>query len=86
MDALNFTKTVTRAVPHVDGRAPLKVERREGQDRLADLYMRDPLRVLFPRPQQDESFPAVLATASGGRTQRLRGGADMRLRPNADNC
>lgn len=66
MDALNSDKTATRAVPAVDGRATLRVERRDGGDRLADLYMRDPLRVLFPRPQADEPFPAILATTSGG--------------------
>jgi urease accessory protein len=55
-----------RLVPRVDGCALLKVERREGCDRLADLYMRDPLRVLFPRPCADEPFPAILATVSGG--------------------
>lgn len=66
MDALNFNPTVARAAPRVDGRAVLRVERRDGRDRLADLYMRDPLRVLFPRPMDDEPFPAILATTSGG--------------------
>ncbi len=66
MDALNPNKTATRAAPRVDGRATLRVERRDGCDRLADLYMRDPLRVLFPRPRDDEPFPAILATTSGG--------------------
>ncbi len=66
MDALNLHSVAKRAVPRVDGRALLSVERRDGTDRLADLYMRDPLRVLFPRPQGDEPFPAILATISGG--------------------
>ena len=66
MDALNFNRAATRGPPRVDGRALLSVERRDGCDRLADLYMRDPLRVLFPRPSSDELFPAILATTSGG--------------------
>ena len=50
----------------MDGRALLAVERSDGQNRLADLYMRDPLRLLFPRPPANEPFSAVLATISGG--------------------
>ncbi len=58
--------------PRVDGKAVLRVKpgADDGQggnrSRLADLYMRDPLRVLFPRPAEDEPMTAVLATTSGG--------------------
>lgn len=57
---------LTAAAPRVDGRCVLRVERAEGATRLADLYMRDPLRLLFPRPAAGEHFQAVLATTSGG--------------------
>jgi len=55
-----------RLVPPVDGRALLKVAREGTRDRLADLYMRDPLRVLFPNTPAGEPLSAVLATTSGG--------------------
>ncbi len=54
-----------RAMP-VDGRLLLRVARRDGADRLGDLYMHDPLRVLFPRPAAGDPMQAVLATTSGG--------------------
>jgi urease accessory protein len=41
---------------------------RDGQTRLADLYQRDPCRVLFPDPEPGEPPQAVLATTSGGVT------------------
>jgi urease accessory protein len=41
---------------------------RDGQTRLADLYQRDPCRVLFPDPEPDEPPQAVLVTTSGGVT------------------
>jgi urease accessory protein len=74
VDALTFPSVSTRgdapptaqAIPPVDGRALLRVEKRDGATRLADLYMRDPLRLLFPRAPEGEPFSAVLATTSGG--------------------
>ena len=39
---------------------------REGASRLAHLYQRDPLRVLFPTPVAGEPPLAVLVTTSGG--------------------
>jgi len=42
--------------------------RRDGQTRLADLYQRDPCRVLFPDPEPGEPPQAVLVTTSGGVT------------------
>jgi len=41
---------------------------REGKTRLADLYQRDPCRVLFPEPEPGEPPQAVLITTSGGVT------------------
>lgn len=41
---------------------------REGKTRLADLYQRDPCRVLFPDPEPGEPVQAVLLTTSGGVT------------------
>jgi len=59
---------LSNAAPRVDGKAVLRVKPGGpgGRARLADLYMRDPLRVLFPRPAEDEPMTAVLATTSGG--------------------
>jgi urease accessory protein len=61
---------LSHGAPRVDGRAVLRVkpgpEGGDGRARLADLYMRDPLRVLFPRPAEGEPMTAVLATTSGG--------------------
>ena len=67
MDASSPDPTVSSAVPsQVDGRLMLRVERADGADRLRDLYMHDPLRVLFPRPAKGDPLQAVLATTSGG--------------------
>ena len=41
---------------------------REGKTRLADLYQRDPCRVLFPDPEPGEPVQAILLTTSGGVT------------------
>lgn len=41
---------------------------RDGATRLADLYQRDPCRVLFPDPEPGEPPQAVLVTTSGGVT------------------
>lgn len=41
---------------------------RDGSTRLADLYQRDPCRVLFPDPEPGEPVQAVLLTTSGGVT------------------
>jgi urease accessory protein len=41
---------------------------RDGETRLADLYQRDPCRVLFPDPEPGEPPQAVLVTTSGGVT------------------
>jgi len=62
-------------VPPVDGRATLGIARVDGANRLRTLYMRDPMRLLFPRAGAGEPFAAVLATTSGG----LVGGDSLAL-------
>ncbi|MCX7361583.1 MAG: urease accessory protein UreD [Alphaproteobacteria bacterium] len=48
---------------------------RDGATRLAELYQRDPCRVLFPDPEPGEPPEAVLITTSGGVT----GGDTLKL-------
>jgi urease accessory protein len=49
-----------------DGVAEIGFDRRDGLTRLAHLYQRDPLRVLFPTPGLGDSVLAVVVTTSGG--------------------
>jgi urease accessory protein len=49
-----------------DGAAEIHVGCRSGVSRLAHLYQRDPLRVLFPAPAAGDPLLAVLLTTSGG--------------------
>mgnify|MGYP001810168843 CR=1 FL=1 len=64
-----------RAWPGMQGRAELGFVRLDGADRLARLYQRAPLRVLFPTPPAGEPPIAALVTTSGG----LAGGDRMDL-------
>ncbi len=48
---------------------------RDGMTRLADLYQRDPCRVLFPDPEPGNPPEAVLVTTSGG----VAGGDALRM-------
>jgi urease accessory protein len=50
----------------VHGIAEIGFAYRDGTTRLAHLYQRDPLRVLFPEPAEGDSTLAVLVTTSGG--------------------
>jgi urease accessory protein len=50
------------------GECRVAFDLRDGQTRLADLYQRDPCRVLFPKPEPGEPPQAVLLTTSGGVT------------------
>ncbi|MBM3566338.1 MAG: urease accessory protein UreD [Alphaproteobacteria bacterium] len=50
----------------VSGAAEVVFARKDGATRLAHLYQHDPLRVLFPRPEDAAQPVAVLATTSGG--------------------
>jgi urease accessory protein len=50
----------------VSGAAEISFARRGEATRLAHLYERDPLRVLFPAPEAGESPLAAIVTTSGG--------------------
>lgn len=50
----------------VHGAAEIGFARRDGATRLVHLYERDPLRVLFPRPEAGEPPQAAIVTTSGG--------------------
>jgi urease accessory protein len=50
----------------VRGAAEIGFARRNGATRLAHLYERDPLRVLFPRAEPGEPPMAAIVTTSGG--------------------
>jgi urease accessory protein len=50
------------------GESRVAFDLRDGRTRLADLYQRDPCRVLFPQPEPGEPPQAVLITTSGGVT------------------
>jgi urease accessory protein len=49
-----------------EGAAAIGFARRDGISRLAQLYQRDPLRVLFPAPAAGDPPVAVIVTTSGG--------------------
>ena len=57
------------------GESRVVFARRDGATRLADLYQRDPCRVLFPDPEPGEAPQAVLVTTSGG----VAGGDVLRM-------
>jgi urease accessory protein len=49
-----------------EGAAEIRFSLRDGISRLAQLYQRDPLRVLFPAPARGDPPVAVIVTTSGG--------------------
>jgi urease accessory protein len=49
-----------------EGAAEIRFGQRDGITRLAQLYQRDPLRVLFPAPAAGDPPVAVIVTTSGG--------------------
>ena len=49
-----------------EGAVEIRFGRRDGVTRLAHLYQRDPLRVLFPAPAAGDPPVAVIVTTSGG--------------------
>ncbi|MCP5368942.1 MAG: urease accessory protein UreD [Hyphomicrobiales bacterium] len=64
--------------PHrirVRGAAELRYARKHGATGLDHLYVRDPLKLLFPRPEAGEPPTAVVVTTSGG----LVGGDELSL-------
>ena len=56
---------------------------RDGTTRLAHLYQRDPLRVLFPRAEEGEPPVAAIVTTSGGLVAGDRLDIAVRLGPGA---
>ena len=61
-------KTSSLRLQRASGACRVSFTLREGKTRLADLYQRDPCRVLFPDPEPGEPVQAVLLTTSGGVT------------------
>ena len=53
-------------INRIDGAAEIRFALRGGATRLAHLYQRDPLRVLFPAHDRGEPALAALVTTSGG--------------------
>jgi urease accessory protein len=62
-----MTTTPTR-LQRASGQCRVAFDLRDGRTRLADLYQRDPCRVLFPKGEPDDPPQAVLLTTSGGIT------------------
>jgi urease accessory protein len=69
-----MTATVLPRLQRASGECQVVFALRDGQTRLADLYQRDPCRILFPDPEPGEPPQAILVTTSGGVTggDRLR--------------
>jgi urease accessory protein len=62
-----MTTSPTR-LQRASGESRVAFDLRDGRTCLADLYQRDPCRVLFPEPEPGEPPVAVLLTTSGGVT------------------
>jgi urease accessory protein len=63
-----MTATARPRLQRASGESRVSFAVRDGRTRLADLYQRDPCRVLFPEPELGEPPQAVLVTTSGGVT------------------
>ena len=63
-----MTATARPRLQRASGESRVVFAVRDGETRLADLYQRDPCRVLFPEPEPGEPPQAVLVTTSGGVT------------------
>ena len=66
-----------------EGVAKIRFALRDGVTRLAHLYQRDPLRVLFPAPATDDLPLAVIVTTSGGLVAGDRLDIEVGLAPGA---
>jgi urease accessory protein len=66
-----------------EGIAEIGFDCRDGITRLARLYQRDPLRVLFPAPADGDPMLAVIVTTSGGLVAGDRLDIAVRLAPGA---
>jgi urease accessory protein len=63
-----MTATVRPRLQRASGESRVAFAVRDGATRLADLYQRDPCRVMFPEPEPGEPPQAILLTTSGGVT------------------
>jgi urease accessory protein len=66
-----------------EGAADIRFGQRDGVTRLAHLYQRDPLRVLFPVPAAGDPPVAVIVTTSGGLVAGDRLDVRVELAPGA---
>jgi urease accessory protein len=66
-----------------EGIAEIRFALSNGVTRLAHLYQRDPLRVLFPAPAENDPPLAVIVTTSGGLVAGDRLDVDVGLAPGA---
>ena len=66
-----------------EGVAEIGFERRDGTTRLAHLYQRDPLRVLFPTPATGDPPLVAIVTTSGGLVAGDRLDISVKLAPEA---
>jgi urease accessory protein len=66
-----------------EGAVEIRFDRRDGVTRLAQLYQRDPLRVLFPAPAAGDPPVAVIVTTSGGLVAGDRLNIHVELAPGA---
>jgi len=66
-----------------EGAADIRFARRDGITHLAQLYQRDPLRVLFPTPAAGDPPVAVIVTTSGGLVAGDRLDIHVELAPGA---
>ncbi len=76
--------TASDRLQRASGESRVAFAVRDGQTRLADLYQRDPCRVLFPDPEPGEPPQAVLVTTSGGATDGDRLGMAVEVGPGAE--
>src|SRR5499427_4560208 len=63
-----MTATARPRLQRASGESRVAFAVRDGATRLADLYQRDPCRVMFPEPEPGEPPQAILLTTSGGVT------------------
>jgi len=75
--------TTPTRLQRASGQCRVAFDLRDGKTRLADLYQRDPCRVLFPKGEPDDPPQAVLLTTSGGVTGGDRLGMAVEVGPGA---
>jgi urease accessory protein len=78
-----MTATARPALQRASGESYVAFAVRDGATRLADLYQRDPCRVMFPEPEPGEPPQAVLLTTSGGVTDGDRLKMSIEVGPGA---